>query len=150
MRKAVSSLLLLVATAFTLAWFTPSQSHTEPVFTPTPTVSPTLPACVEEDGSGQALCYWDAQVQGNGLGTSVVSGDCAPDVVGGDKVSALCVKAYARKSHTITNDDGSMNTIPNGADLVRECGEYNSEMTYSEKLENGWTMENCIEAQMNW
>lgn len=35
------------------------------------TAHATLPACIHEDGSGQGDCFWNAQTQGNGLGTSV-------------------------------------------------------------------------------
>lgn len=36
-------------------------------------VAHAIPACVHEDGSGQGLCLWNAQTQGNGQGTSVVN-----------------------------------------------------------------------------
>ncbi len=42
-------------------------------------MAPALPACDDEDGTvtsnGKevAACYWDAQTQGNGLGTSFVA-----------------------------------------------------------------------------
>ena len=29
-----------------------------------------IPSCIEEDGSGQAVCLWDARTRGNGEGTS--------------------------------------------------------------------------------
>jgi len=31
-----------------------------------------VPACLEEDGSGQYACYWDASQPGNGVGASYV------------------------------------------------------------------------------
>ena len=32
-----------------------------------------LPACKFEDGSGQSVCYWDADTQGNGKGHDVIN-----------------------------------------------------------------------------
>lgn len=93
--------------------------------------TPTMAACATEDGAGQALCYWNAQEQGNGYGESVVSGDCAPDVMG-NEASALCVRLYAQGSSEVVNADGSINSIPNGADLARECIEENGEQQLSE------------------
>lgn len=34
--------------------------------------APSLPACVVEDGSGQAICVWDGQHMENGTGRSYV------------------------------------------------------------------------------
>lgn len=31
-----------------------------------------IPACKNEDGSGQTSCYWDADTMGNGRGTDFV------------------------------------------------------------------------------
>lgn len=33
---------------------------------------PSVPPCLEEDGSGQTACYWDAAARGNRLGNSYV------------------------------------------------------------------------------
>lgn len=79
-----------------------------------------LPACVVEDGNGMALCWWDAQRQGNGHGTSVVSGDCAPDVMRG--AWALCVRLY---------------TVPDGAALDHECA--------AVKKSGSWTVAQCMD-----
>ncbi len=110
-----------------------------------PTSPMDMPACEQEDGAGVALCWWDAQAKGNGKGTSIISGDCAADYVGGYEASVLCVKLHAMKARTITNADGSTNTIPNGSQLVAECNdianraEGDSEMQI--ELDNeGWTM----------
>lgn len=78
-----------------------------------------LPACVTEDGAGMALCYWDADSRGNHLGTSVVSGDCAPDVMGGR--SALCVRLY---------------NVPDAETLNRACK--------AVKQQGGWTAGQCV------
>ena len=57
---------------------TPTPQATDPIPTPTPQATPQatptwhdgLPACTDEDGSGQASCYWDAQTRGNHQGHS--------------------------------------------------------------------------------
>ena len=38
-----------------------------------------IPPCQFEDGSGQAVCYWDAAVSGNGRGESYL-------MVGGERL----------------------------------------------------------------
>ena len=38
-----------------------------------------IPSCEFEDGSGQAVCYWDAATFGNGLGESYL-------MVGGERL----------------------------------------------------------------
>lgn len=44
------------------------------------TVSPqVVPPCQFEDGSGQAVCYWNAAVSGNGRGESYL-------MVGGERL----------------------------------------------------------------
>ena len=139
--------------------YTPAQSNSPAIILPTPTVptitpsspvsvAPSMPACIEEDGAGMALCWWDASEQGNGVGTSVISGDCAPEYVGGQSISDMCVSLYARRSYTITHADGSKNTIPNGADLVRECTEEWNMMDDAEAKEQGFTLEECFKAWM--
>jgi hypothetical protein len=98
--------------------------------------TPTLPSCPDEEGAGMALCWWDAQAQGNGKGTSVVSGDCAPSIMG-DEASKACVILHSRESKIITNESGSTSTIPNGADLVGECIQEQSEIAIAECIK-GW------------
>lgn len=118
--------------------YTHSPAESAPTAIILPTATPTYPACITEDGAGQALCWWDAQRQGNGEGTSVLSGDCAPSVMG--EASHVCVNLHARDSITITNEDGSMNTIPNGADLVAEC---------TDEFDKGMERQECIKAWHN-
>lgn len=96
------------------------QSAVQLPVQPAPTSPMGMPACDTEDGAGMALCWWDAQQQGNGQGASVVSGDCAPSIMG-RVASADCVTLYDRPTIEVTHSDGSINTIPNGADLVAEC-----------------------------
>lgn len=76
-----------------------------------------LPACVAEDGNGMVLCWWDAQRRRS---TPGVSGDCAPDVMGG--FWALCVRLY---------------TVPDGAALDHECA--------AVKKSGSWTVAQCID-----
>ena len=111
---------------------------------PTATTNPAgYPACVTEDGAGQALCWWDAQRQGNTYGDSVVSGDCAYE---GDATKSLCVDLHSHPSYTVDNEDGSSHTVPNGSDLVAEC---------QEELQNNndnWTeeeLQECFTAQFD-
>lgn len=33
-------------------------------------IAQAVPLCIEEDGSGQSMCYWDAAHRGNGQGVS--------------------------------------------------------------------------------
>lgn len=134
--------MIVLLTLATVALFTtlvllPSQSPSTAPILLAPTSTPALPACITEDGAGQALCWWDAQQQGNGMGNSVVSGDCAPSIVGSEAVSALCVNLHARETREITNADGSINTIPNGVDLVGECI-MESDSTPIEECIRGW------------
>lgn len=153
-RKAITTASLLIAAILALAWLTPSQSHTEPVFTPAPSATPSLPSCLTEDGAGMALCTWDAQTQGNGQGASVISGDCAPAVMDGDTeaqrdaASVACRKLHVQPSTETTYADGTVATWPNGADLVAECADENRGMTNEEKAENGFTLIGCFMAQM--
>jgi hypothetical protein len=136
-RKAATLILALVISLTVALYLSPSQTSTAPaILLPTPTA--TLPVCVTEDGAGMALCTWDAQTQGNGQGTSVVSGDCAPSVMG--EASALCVNLHSRASVTVPNEDGSSNTIPNGADLVGEC---------TDEFDKGMERQECIKAQFD-
>lgn len=39
----------------------------------TVTMVNTAPPCTEEDGSGQAVCVWDGQGSGNGVGRSYIT-----------------------------------------------------------------------------
>lgn len=147
-RKALTTLSMLVLATLALITFRPSESHVEPVFTPTPSASPTLPACAAEDGAGQALCYWDGATMGNGKGRAIISGDCAPEYVGGETASAECVATHTMPSTKRTNADGSVVTIPNGADLVAECNDINNQIIQGiAKTEEGWSLIECYKAQ---
>lgn len=115
------ALLVLLMVAYTQ--HTPAESHATPMTTATPSTGIGLPDCLTEDGAGQALCVWDGTRMGNGVGALIISGDCAPDYVGGQDASLVCRTLHARKAYEITNPDGSINGVPNGADLVQECND---------------------------
>jgi len=80
-----------------------------------------------------ALCYWDAQTMGNGMGTSVISGDCAPMLMG-DKASNECVSLYAQGQK--------------GIDAVAECVEIGNTESEYELKRMGWTYSECFSAIM--
>lgn len=73
-----------------------------------------LPECVGEDGAGMPLCMYQ------GSYGPIVSGDCAPDIVGGSEASALCVELHSMPASTYTYQDAEI-TIPTGADRVSGC-----------------------------
>ena len=140
-----AAILALILTAHTTPASAP-ESNAEARTTASPYPSKGLPQCTEEDGYGMALCMWDAQAQGNGMGTSVVSGDCAPDYVGGNEASAVCVALYSQDGYTIPNEDGSSNTVPNGKSLVQECNEI---MELTPRIEGDYISHiDCFRAMM--
>lgn len=143
--RAAITVPLLIALAVLALAFSPAESHTEPIILPTPSATPTYPACTVEDGSGQALCTWDAHTMGNGQGTSVVSGDCAPAIMGKD-ASAECVLTHKQPSATETYQ-GAVTEWPSGPDLVAECMDEDKGMTIQEKKENGFSLIECFKAQ---
>jgi hypothetical protein len=107
-----------------------------------PSSTPTLPACGAEDGAGQALCTWQG----------VVSGDCAPSVVGSEYTSRVCVQVHTLGTITQTNPDGAT-TNAYGPDMVSECidimqsGNLDNEMLTILEGE-GWTILKCFRAQL--
>lgn len=112
-----TSVLLLCGTGAGLKSANSGHSYgQQPVTAVTPDG---LPACVTEDGAGVPLCWWDADSRGNHIGTSVLSGDCAPDVMGGR--SALCVRLY---------------NVPDAETLNRACK--------AVKKQGGWTVGECV------
>ncbi len=99
--KALSAILspMILAGVLTLGLYGPSlaEAHSEAahgtVVNPLGGPLSNLPVCTDETGAGFALCVWDAGVQGNGEGTTIVSGDCAPDYVGKDNMQ-LCISVF--------------------------------------------------------
>lgn len=144
--QTIGSCIIVATLMFTVVTLSKgADSHANGTTYATPTPASTLPSCVTEDGAGMALCWWDAQTQGNGKGTSVVSGDCAD--MGED--TSLCVNVYARDSNEVDNKDGSYHTVPNGADIVGECmsimqkGRMDKEAKAILNSE-GWTIRECL------
>lgn len=43
------------------------------IFSPPADAHAAVPACIYEDGSGQAICVWDAKHMGNGNGKSFIA-----------------------------------------------------------------------------
>lgn len=145
MRKQIMTAILALAmlTGIILAFTLPAQSHAKATATPVPTATPSYPACLTEDGAGQALCWWDAQTQGNGQGHSVVSGDCALSVVSTEAVQAVCLALHKQDSSE-HEYQGAMVTIPNGVELVQEC---NDELPDANG-DKGWSLIECYKAWM--
>lgn len=142
--------LLIILAIYALAATHPAkapESHVQASTSASPASPMGMPACTTEDGSGQALCYWDAKAQGNGMGESVVSGDCAS--VQGTTYMDDCIALHKRERIEVTNADGSTNTVPNGADLVGECIEIDKEMNHTDRIESGFNLGECFKAQLN-
>lgn len=144
-RKAATSALLILSAIIAYAFLATPESNGTAVFTPSPMATPTYPACIAEDGAGMALCTWDAHTMGNGQGTSVISGDCAPAIMG-EAASAECVITHKQPSMTETYQ-GAITEWPSGPDLVAECIDENNGMNESEKAENGFSLIECFKAQ---
>ena len=75
-----------------------------------------LPLCGSEAGEGQALCVWEAGTQGNGEGTTIISGDCAPTYVGDNATMQLCMSLYGMDEYSgmdvqTCNDEYIPNTV---------------------------------------
>lgn len=122
--------LLVLALGFTLVAVVPvGSAHAAPAID-----APAMQPCQHEDGSGQALCYWDASEQGNGMGTDVIAGDCSIGTVGSVDASNACL--------TVWHKD-------NGHVLVDECltieWEAMQDEAYRESLINdGWNLTECF------
>lgn len=143
MRKLILPLILIIVA---IVWGTAivhAESKPEAAATITPTTTTYepaswrsvdtkgLPECESEDGTGMALCEWDAATMGNGKGTSLISGDCAPSIVGGWLTASRCVLLYSK---------------PGGKDAAMECmGAYN-ENSDEALIEMGWTFDECYKA----
>lgn len=84
-----------------------------------PRESAPLPACADEDGFGVSLCVWDG----------VISGDCAPDYVGGFEVSQQCMTLHNKNPKE-----------------VEECVEEWNLYDPSDPKYDGFTFEECLKA----
>ena len=152
MRRTVSALVSATAlmVGIMLAATLPSEPASTAPVSPAPSATPSLPPCPvgDETGAGMALCWWDAQAMGNGMGTSVESGDCALSVVGTPDVQAMCIKVHAMHSVSSEQSDGTVTTMPNGAALVQECTDIDQAMTDKERINEGWSLMECFKAYM--
>ena len=134
LRKLFTLPVLILVLGFTIVWLWPTAPVGTPITLPTATPS-SLPLCGMEDGSGQALCMWDADTQGNGMGNDVVSGECASTNV---PQQEACINLW----HT-----------DNGIELVRECMDIEHEAMWDNafriELDNdGWNLTECFKAQL--
>jgi hypothetical protein len=116
-------------------------------------LTPTMPypMCEEEDGAGVALCMFDGT--GNGVGEWIISGDCALDITGSAQVQAMCRALHNQDAYTITNDDGSMRSEPNGSFLVQECNDIENQADNDSDAREvlnaeGWNLSECYKAMM--
>lgn len=137
--RIVTMASAVMVLGFGIVWLTPTSAPSTPVslvtVAPSPTVT-TLPACANEDGSGQMLCMWDASEQGNGMGTDVIAGDCSIDTVGSVQASKACVHTWS---------------MPNGSAMVDECLTIAFDATQDRakeiELKNaGWNLTECFKA----
>lgn len=153
LRKLMILPLLILALGIAVAHLWPTGSATSaPTYTPAYT-APSLPTCTHEDGSGQALCMWDASEQGNGLGTDAIAGDCSVATVGDADTSAACMRLWVQPAITMTLSDGATSELMNGSVLVSDCLdiEYEAEQDNAirEALnDEGWNLQECFKAHM--
>lgn len=100
--------LLLCVGLYVEATFNAPESHAHgSVLNPMGGPLANLPLCGTEDGSGMALCVWQGEVQGNGEGSTIISGDCAPTYVGSDSLMRMCVRLYESNSGDDAQDCNS-------------------------------------------
>jgi hypothetical protein len=146
MRRVLYTMITTITlTAMVLLAYALSTAASTPVVnapTPTPSATPVLPVCGAEDGAGMALCTWQG----------IVSGDCAPSVVGSEYTSRVCVQVHTLGTITQTNPDGATTTAY-GPDMVGECVEImQSGRMDSDTLTilegEGWTILKCLRAQL--
>lgn len=76
----VSNFIAVIASGILLTVPLAAKANASPVRPDAP-----LPVCETEDGFGTALCIFDG----------IVSGDCAPEYVGGFDVSKKCVVLHS-------------------------------------------------------
>lgn len=130
MMRISRMLPLSIAALLTLALAVPAMApHSDVQGTASPSPTFTLPTCLDETGSGMALCTWDAQTQGNGMGTSMISGDCAIDITITHDVMAKCIELH---------------NTQNGIDSVSECNDIENRIVEGiDSREPGFTLLDC-------
>jgi hypothetical protein len=153
--KALAAITATLVLGFTLVWMWPSSPVAAPVVLPTiPAMS--LPACHSEDGSGQALCWWDASEQGNGMGMDAVSGECAVGSVGitDEAVSALCAQVWSVPAYTREVGNNGATDSWDGPGMVHECTDIEQQAMQDESIReslnnDGWNITECFEAMLS-
>jgi hypothetical protein len=154
-RKGITALIILTGAVWALLTIHPATPATPISGTMTHVsasvdVAP-MPACTYEDGSGQALCMWDASEQGNGMGTDVIAGDCSIGTVGSIEASNECLTLWAMGERTTYLADGAVSVTSKGSVLVDECltieWEASNDKAIRESLINdGWNLTECFKA----
>lgn len=92
-------------------------------------VSGGIPACTQEDGSGQDACYWDAERQGNGTGWSYVITDGGLYTTYITSLDDTCA-ALAQLPAMTYADKGApqgFTRIPSGLEIVNQMIESETE-----------------------
>lgn len=143
--------LLILTLGFTLVATVPvGSAHASPATDS----APSLPLCTHEDGSGQALCMWDASEQGNGMGTDVIAGDCSIGTVGSAEASNACLTLWEMDVRISYGMDGAYSETAKGSVLVADCLDIEYEATISEWVRNslnneGWNLTECFKAHIS-
>lgn len=115
--------------------------------------APSLPMCTYEDGSGQALCMWDASELGNGMGTDVIAGDCSIGTVGSIEASNECLTLWAMGERTTYLANGAVSVTSEGSVLVDDCLTIEFEASQDEAIRElliseGWNLTECFKAHI--
>ena len=153
MIKRVALPVVAILSVLAFIWMWPMPTQDVAIRTPSyvTTVSVSLPACENEDGSGQMLCMWDASESGNGEGVDAIGGDCSEATLGSAEASAWCVRLYAMPATHTMNADGSEVDVPNGETLVSECTDIAFEASQDKAMANeldndGWNLTECFKS----
>lgn len=110
----VSNFIAVISAAVLLTIPLTTKANAFPVAAEAP-----LPACQSEDGFGVPLCVWDG----------IISGDCAPEFVGGFEISKKCVVLHSTNPKAVE-------------ECVTEWNLYDPEDPSYE----GFTFEECLKA----
>lgn len=155
LRNMVATIAVIIGAMVALATIHPAPTAT-PISGSIQRVghhTDTLPSCSREDGSGQALCMWDAQRQGNGMGTSVVAGACSLGTVHTEDASAACMRLWGMDVRITYGEDGSISETAKGSVLVADCLDIEWQATMDNEMRNelnndGWNLFECFDAHI--
>lgn len=139
-RSIAHMLTILLGAVLALILIPAPESHAAARSVPAPSTDMALPTCTHEDGSGQMLCTWPDD--------NSTQGDCSIPTVGTWLTSKLCVELYLKPATYERYNDGTIVTGPNGKALVEKCLTINFELSDSDKREMGWTILECIHANL--